>query len=75
MLLFRSEEHIEDWRRTRRIQRGAVLSMKQQWDLARRWYGNRMDEDWRRRTPAEAEDVFASVGLPGDFWSLSRPRG
>ena len=46
--------------------------MPQQWDLARRWYGNRMDEAWRRRTPVEAEDVFASVGLTGDFWRLSR---
>ena len=72
MLLFRSEEHVEEWRRPRDLQRGGVLSMQQQWDLARRWYGNRMDEAWRRRTPVEAEDVFASVGLTGDFWRLSR---
>ena len=71
MLLFRSEEHIENWREPRDIQRGAVLSLRQQWDLARRWYGNRMDEDWQRRTPSEAEDVFASVGLTSDFWRLS----
>ena len=72
MLLFRSEEHIERWREPRGIAPGAVLGLQQQWELARRWYGNRMDEDWRRRTPEEAEAVFASVGLTGDFWRLTQ---
>jgi hypothetical protein len=29
-----------------------------------------MSPDWRRRTPAEAEAVFASIGLTGSFWKL-----
>jgi hypothetical protein len=72
MLLFRSEEHIDEWREPRGVDRGATLTVEQQWELARRWYSNRMEPDWKRRTPAEAEAVFASVGLTGDFWRLSQ---
>lgn len=71
MLLFRSEEHIDNWRAPRGLERGAVLSLEQQWDLAQAWYSDRMSDGWRRRSPREAEDVFASVGLTGDFWRLS----
>ena len=70
MLLFRSEEHIERWLTPRGIPRGATLTVKQQWDLASIWYSNRMERDWRRRTPEEAEAVFAGLGLTGPFWKL-----
>jgi hypothetical protein len=71
MLLFRSEEHIDTWYRRQSIPRGATLSLDQQWALAQIWYGDRMAPDWRRRTPAEAESVFASLGLTGEFWRLT----
>jgi hypothetical protein len=70
MLLFRSEEHIDRWLAARNLERGATLTVTQQWELARVWYGNRMDADWRRRTPAEAQAVFESLGLTGPFWAL-----
>ena len=72
MLLFRSEEHVEAWRRPRNIESGALLSLEQLWDLARGWYAGRMSESWRRRSPREAEEVFADAGLTGDFWRLQR---
>ena len=71
MLLFRSEEHLETWRRERDRPRGATLTVDQQWELARRWYHDRMDPEWSRRTPQEAEELFASIGLTGDFWGLA----
>ena len=70
MLLFRSEEHAKAWSRSRGLPMGALMSLEQQWDLARIWYADRMSPDWRRRTPEEAEQVFRSVGLAGDFWRL-----
>ena len=73
MLLFRSEEHIGTWNRRRGIGTGATLTLDQQWGLARIWYANRMESDWRRRTPAEGEAVFASLGLTGEFWRLTSP--
>ena len=71
MLLFRSEEHLETWLQERDATRGATLTMDQQWRLARTWYSDRADPDWRRRTPEQAQQVFADLGLTGDFWRLS----
>ncbi len=70
MLLFRSEEHVTDWYKAGGMPLGATMSLEQQWELARIWYGDRMSADWRRRTPEEAEAIFASLGLVGDFWRL-----
>jgi hypothetical protein len=70
MLLFRSEEHLDGWYRRRGIATGATLTLGQQWELARLWYADRLAPDWRRRTPEEAEAVFASLGLTGEFWRL-----
>ena len=72
MLLFRSEEHLERWLHERGLNTGARMSVQQQWDLARAWYGGRLDSDWRRRSPEEAQAVFASVGLEDEFWQLAR---
>lgn len=71
MLLFRSEEHLERWRRERGIERGATLSLQQQWQLADAWYAGRLDRAWQRRSPDEAEAVFESVGLTGTFWQFT----
>ena len=70
MLAFRSEAHVDSWCRERRVSRGAVFTAEQAWALARAWYAGRVDPAWRRRTPEEAERIFASVGLTGPFWSL-----
>jgi hypothetical protein len=71
MLLFRSEEHIDRWTETRKAPRGATLSMQQLWGLASVWYHDRLSPSWRRRTAEEAEEVFESLGLTGDFWTLT----
>jgi hypothetical protein len=71
MLLFRSEEHVEAWYQGRGFGGGVTLTLMQQWELARIWYADRLSPEWRRRTPEEAEAVFASLGLIGDFWRLT----
>ena len=70
MLAFRSEEHVERWCRSKGLEQGAQLTPEQQWLLADAWYANRLAPDWRRRTPDEAEALFADVGLEGAFWRL-----
>lgn len=70
MLLFRSEEHLQRWRSERDLPEGASLTLDQQWKLARIWYADRMDPEWKRRSPAEAQAVFTDVGLIGPFWEL-----
>jgi hypothetical protein len=70
MLLFRSEEHVDRWTGQRGVPKGVVFDIGQLWKLAEAWYRDRMSPDYRRRTPEEAEALFASLGLTGDFWKL-----
>lgn len=72
MLLFRSEEHVERWCAVKGLPRGATLTPEQSWQLARTWYSNRMDPDYRRKTAEEAEAIFAELGLSGPFWRLQQ---
>jgi hypothetical protein len=66
MLLFRDEEHIG--RSGKR--RGATMTPEQMWRLADAWYHDRDDPLWRRKNVDEAEGIFASIGLTGNFWRL-----
>ncbi|MGH2729429.1 MAG: hypothetical protein ACRDJI_02350 [Actinomycetota bacterium] len=75
MLLFRSEEHLDRWLLEQNLARGETLTVGQQWELARIWHSNRMDADWRRRTPQEAQEVFTQVGLTSEFWKLTAATG
>ena len=70
MLVFRSEAHVDRWCEAKGIARGAILSIRQMWGLARAWYGDRLSHEWRRRTPEEAEEIFTEIGLTGPFWEL-----
>ena len=70
MLAFRSEAHVDRWLEQRRLGRGGLCSLPQLWRLADAWYRDRLAPEWRRRTPEEAEVVFADVGLTGEFWRL-----
>lgn len=70
MLLFRSEQHVDRWCRQWKRERGGVFSLQQGWELAQKWYGNRMDPDWRPLSHAEAEKVFESCGLTGEFYKF-----
>jgi hypothetical protein len=71
MLFFRSEEHVVRWSRAQAVPSGAILTRDQIWQLASAWYGDRMEPGWRRRSPAEAQRLFADLDLTGPFWQLS----
>ena len=51
------------------------MTIGQAWDLSQRWYGNRLDADFRRPTVDEAQAIFAAVGLTGVFWNLDVTMG
>jgi hypothetical protein len=68
MLLFRSEETVDLWCELHRIPRRPLVSMKQLWQLAVIWYGNRLTAESRRPAADEMVEVFASIGLTGPFW-------
>lgn len=71
MLLFRSEEHLDRWLADGTRPRGEAMPLDRQWRLARDWFRGRHLPEWRKRTAAEAEAVFRSAGLDGDFWRLT----
>lgn len=72
MLIFRSEEHIDNWCAFRGLPRGGMMSPEQCWQLAHAWYANVLSPDWRRKTLDEAETILANIGLTGSFWNLRR---
>jgi hypothetical protein len=70
LLPFRDAAALDAWCARHRAPRGAVLALGLLDDLARRWYGRHLDEDWVKWTPAEAAAIFAELGLGGPFWAL-----
>jgi hypothetical protein len=62
MRLFRSGEAPET--------SGETVDLDTLSDLARRWYGNRLDPHWRPRSKAESQAILTAVGLTGDFWRI-----
>ena len=70
MTLFRSEEHVQRWLDRTGNARGAVISLEQTWRLARTWYADPRDRNWRPRSRDESQAVLSSVGLTDSFWEL-----
>jgi hypothetical protein len=73
MLLFRSEEEIDDWCARHERPRGGIVRAGRLHELARRWYGDRLDPGWRPRAAQESQAILSAVGLVGPFWDLTRP--
>lgn len=46
------------------------MTLDQQWSLAKAWYSDKLEPDWRRATPDEAEARLARIGLADAFWRL-----
>jgi hypothetical protein len=70
MVFLRSEEHLARWLEANGWEAGASLSARQLHELARRWWSNRLDPDWRPRPAAESQAILDELGLTGDFWQL-----
>mgnify|MGYP001450430810 CR=1 FL=1 len=70
MLLFRSEDDIDRWCAATGEPRGEATPLRQVWNLARAWYGNRMDPGYRGRSAEQAVAVFRSAGLMSEFWAI-----
>lgn len=68
MLFFRSEVEAAEWKRSRNVQRGEILSPAQLWALSQKWYGNRLAHDFHGRSLDEAQSIFREMGLTAPFW-------
>ena len=56
--------------RSGEVSEGAVVQLPTLLRLARRWYGDRLDPDWRPRTRDQSQAILTDVGLTGPFWEL-----
>jgi len=72
ILLFRSEEHVDQWCKQWHQPRGEVISLDQQWKLAQAWYSDRVEFEWRRKTIEEIDALWAELGFTSLFWHLPR---
>ena len=71
MLPFSSEEHILNWCRQWKFERGATLKLDTAWRLAYAWYAeDRREPSWRRKTLEEIETLFDELELTSTFWNL-----
>lgn len=68
MLFFRSEEQVRRWCEGHGYPKRPLVTMDQLWGLAVTWYSTRLQEDSRRPQPDEMREIFAGLGLTGDFW-------
>ena len=69
MLLFRSEETVNGWCKSQGTPRRPILTIDQLWFLAVAWYENRLTIESRRPAPDEMVEIFAKIGLVGEFWN------
>lgn len=66
MRLFRDEGHVCHVYDEPR----AIFSPAQLWQLARRWYGDRLEPDWTPHTRERNQADLTAAGLTGPFFEL-----
>lgn len=73
MLLFRSEETVEEWCREQDLPVRPLVTLDQLWQMALAWYSNRLTEESRRPGPDEIVEIFGRIGLTDPFWDPKAP--
>jgi Alkylmercury lyase len=70
VLPFRNARDVDTWSQRHRLPRGALLPWSQVLALGAAWYGRHLDQDWRKWSLREAQEIFERAGLRGAFWQL-----
>ena len=52
------------------VPEGATISVETCWRLAKLWYSDRLNVNWRTKSAARVKTIFDSVNLKGNFWSV-----
>ena len=68
MLFFRSEALVREWCEDQGYPLRPLVRIDQLWELASAWYSTRLQANSRRPQPDEMRQIFAGLGLNGDFW-------
>jgi hypothetical protein len=75
MLLFKDEEPVAEWSARHGIPRGDIQPVTKVLELAKRWYGEHLRPDWKKKSLAEARAIFAALGFVHPVWSLPSQDG
>lgn len=75
MLLFRDAEAVHDWCRRHSLPLGDIQPITKVLELGRRWYGDYLQSDWRKRSVQDARALFQDLGFTHPVWDLGSTRG
>jgi Alkylmercury lyase len=70
MLVFKNEEHIDNWCKQHNIPKGDVQAIDKVWKLSQKWYGNHLNPEWTKWTGDEAKQIFKDFDLTHPIWNL-----
>jgi len=59
---------LHEWLVAQKVERGAVLSIPQLWELSQHWYWDRMSPNYHGRTIEQVQEIFKELGLTSEFW-------
>lgn len=62
--------HLDNWLKRKGLKSGYDMPIQTCWELAQVWYTGRLEHDWKRPDREEAQNLFKSLGLEGEFWNL-----
>ena len=67
---FHSDQEVSGWCARHRVERGRTLDLADAWRLAKAWYGDYLNPQWKPRTDAELQHLLDKCNLRGEFWSV-----
>jgi hypothetical protein len=70
MLLFESENQIDQWCHRHNIPKGDIQPINKIWEFSKAWYGNHLNPDWKKWTSEEAIQIFEKFDLVSETWKI-----
>ena len=49
---------------------GFAMPLATAWKLGKLWYHDRLDLDWKPKTPEVMRAIFDDCGLTSEFWNI-----
>lgn len=68
--VFRSDDAVKSWCERHNVPHGQTLSLRSAWNLAQRWYGNYLEQDWVPASNESLGEMLRSCDLDDPFWHL-----
>ena len=75
MLVFRSEDKVDEWCSKRGLPKGDVRPIQQVWGFASEWYSRHAERNWEKWSVTQAADMFRKHDLTHPIWRLSDEHG